>query len=99
LKIILSIIFTEAITELAVKSELFFTFRQFLFESKSKILNFIHKIFDCGYCFSVWAALISFLLVFIINNKIIDYFVLIIIVHRLSNLFHFLLDRINGNKV
>lgn len=98
LNLIISIIFTEAITELAVKSELFLVFRKFLFENENKVLNFIHKIFDCGYCFSVWAAFLSILLVFVIDIKIIYYFVLAVVIHRLSNLFHFIIDRINGNK-
>lgn len=91
LKIIAAIICTEAMTELAVKSELFLPLRKFLFESKSVSFRFIHKIFDCGYCFSVWAAMLSVVLVYNINTYT-AYFMAVLIVHRLSNLLHNLGD-------
>ena len=92
---IIAIIFTEALTELAVKSELFEPVRKKLFKSKYKVLNFIHRIFDCGYCFSVWAAMIT-LIFFMLDNYIINWFILGIVLHRLSNLFHFLMDKLRG---
>ncbi len=96
--VVTAIILTEALTELAVKSELFEPLRKSLFESKNRVLNFIHQILDCGYCFSVWAATFSSVLVFALDNKIIDFFIICIIVHRLSNLFHFIMDRVRGNE-
>ncbi len=98
LEILTAIILTEALTELSVKSEIFQPLRKWLFEKESKVLNFIHQIFDCGYCFSVWAASFSLVLVFALDNKIIDFFIMAIIIHRLSNLFHFVMDRLRGNK-
>jgi len=98
IEIITAVILTEALTELAVKSELFEPLRKLLFESESRLLNFIHQILDCGYCFSVWAAALSSILIFILDNKIIDFFILCVIVHRLSNLFHFILDRVRGGE-
>lgn len=94
IKVVAAIITTEAITEIVVKSELFEPVRKLLFESKYKILNFIHKILDCGYCFSVWASLITVLALFIINNIIIDFLIVVIVVHRLSNLVHSILDKV-----
>jgi len=98
IEILMTVIFTEALTELVVKSELFEPLRKLLFESDSKVLNFIHRILDCGYCFSVWAAAFSSILIFTLDNKIIDFFIMCIIVHRLSNLFHFIMDRVRGNE-
>jgi|AntAceMinimDraft_10_1070366.scaffolds.fasta_scaffold231416_1 hypothetical protein len=94
--ILIAIILTETLTELAVKSELFESLRKLLFESENKVLNFIHSIFDCGYCFSVWAAILSSILIFVLDNKIVDFFIMCLIVHRLSNLFHFIMDRVRG---
>jgi len=93
--IIISLLLTEALTELAVKSEFFEPLRKFLFESKIKLFNFIHKIFDCGYCFSVWAGMLSVFFVFYLDNNVINFLVLGIVVHRLSNLFHFFVDLIS----
>jgi hypothetical protein len=91
LKIIAAVICTEAMTELAVKSELFLPLRKFLFESKLGIFRFIHKIFDCGYCFSVWAAMLSIVLIYNINIFTI-HLMAVLIIHRLSNLLHSLGD-------
>jgi len=91
------VVFAEAITELGVKSEFFHPFREWLFSKRdSPIFNFIHNVFDCGYCFSVWAGIFSVILMLFLNYKVIYYFVLCIVVHRLSNLFHFMVDRVRG---
>ncbi len=96
-KILIAIIFSEAITELVVKSEFFYPLRKKLYESNFSTLKFIHEIVDCGYCFSVWAAMFT-VGIFYVDNLYLNYFVYIIVLHRLSNLSHFLMDRINGNK-
>lgn len=98
IRFIAAIIATEAITELVVKSEFFEPIRKRLFESESKILNFIHRILDCGYCFSVWAGLLNILILFIFNCSVVDFLTLTVVVHRLSNVFHFMVDRLNVNK-
>jgi len=97
IKFLLAIIITEAITEVVVKSELFFPFRGYLFEKgkTDKIFNWFHSLIDCGYCFSVWVGLfISFLLFresnFFIHSYI-DWIFIGLVVHRLSNVFHFLI--------
>lgn len=98
-KILIAIIFTEAITELVVKSEFFYPFRKKLFNSKgNKILNFFSNLVDCGYCFSVWAAMLSVFLIFKVDSMFINYFIYGIVLHRLSNIFHFLIDRIDLSK-
>lgn len=98
LAILSLIIFTEAITEIITKSELFSPIREFFFNrKKTKLCNFIHELLDCGYCVSVWVGLFSAYVFFFINNIIFNIFFMGIILHRLSNLLHFVIDRINRN--
>ena len=95
---ILAIIFTEAITELVVKSEIFSPIREYFFNKrKNRFFKFIHDLLDCGYCFSVWAAALSYFLLFVFNNNITIFFVVSVVLHRLSNVTHFIIDRI-GSK-
>lgn len=99
LLVILSlIIFTEAITEIITKSELFSPLRKFFFNRrKIKFCNFIHELLDCGYCTSVWVGLFTACIFFFVNNAVFNVFVMGILLHRLSNLLHFIIDRINRN--
>lgn len=92
IQVIVAVICTEALTELAVKSDVFHPLRKFLFKSRFKILNVTHTVFDCGYCFSVWAAALSMYLVFYTSNVFTISFILLLLIHRLSNLFHFIMD-------
>lgn len=98
LRFLAAVIATEAITELVVKSEFFAPLRKRLFESDNRILNFVHEILDCGYCFSVWAGAFSGVMFFVCSNYIVDLFMIAIIIHRLSNIVHFMIDRLNSNK-
>lgn len=94
--IIIAIIFAEAVTELCVKSEFFNPLRAWLFNNKNnKFINFTHQVFDCGYCFSVWAGVFSLCLISL-DNIYINFFTMGIVVHRLSNFFHFVVDRVRG---
>ena len=98
-KILLAIIFTEAVTELVVKSEFFYPLRKCLFNGRdNKIIKFFNNLFDCGYCFSVWVGMFVIVLIFKFDNIFINYFIYGIVIHRLSNIFHFLIDRINLSK-
>lgn len=90
----MAIVLTEALTELAVKSEIFQPLRAWLYKSKYGLLRFIHRIFDCGYCFSVWAAMLSVICLFYFDNVVVRFVVLILVIHRLSNLFHFFIDAV-----
>jgi len=92
------VIFTEALTELITKSELFSPIRKFFFDRrKTRLCNFIHELFDCGYCVSVWVGLFSAYIFLFVNNVIFNVFFMGIIFHRLSNILHYLIDRINRN--
>lgn len=97
--IIFAIITTEAITELLVSSEFFKPLRSWVFSSrKNKIAKFTHSVLDCDYCMSVWVAFfVSLILIdlsFICGN--VGWFVAWLLVHRLSNILHFFIDRIKG---
>ena len=99
---LIAIIITEAITEIIVKSELFFPFRACLFEKgkTNKIFNWFHSLVDCGYCFSVWVGLFTALLFFressFLMHKYVDWLFIGLVIHRLSNVFHFLVDKLRG---
>lgn len=97
--ILLLLLNIEASTNIISKSELFKPLRRFLFNrvEKSKFFKYLHELVDCPYCMSVWisafyvcASLIAlynavFLLLFLV-------FCLIIALHRLSNVLHYVID-------
>jgi hypothetical protein len=97
--LILSIVTTEAVVELVVKSEFFSPLRAWFFDRrKNKAYNFIHELLDCGYCFSVWVAfLVSIILVDLsFISGFFGWFIAWMVVHRTSNILHFVIDRIRG---
>lgn len=82
------VLFIEATTNIITKSELTAPFRSFLF-SRSK---FLHDLFDCGYCLSVWVSVIvSFYLTYF-RSEVVDIFGMGLVFHRLSNVAHFFID-------
>jgi hypothetical protein len=97
-KLLLAIIITEAITELATKSEIFYPIRKKIFNigKNNKFFDWLHSLLDCGYCFSVWSGMVvAFLFFSDINlHWSMKCLFIGIILHRLSNLFHNLMDRI-----
>lgn len=84
---------TEAITEIVVKSQIFLPFRKYV-SSKSQ---FLKELFHCGYCFSVWVAtgvtLICGISIPLTERGIIDVPVTVLVVHRLSNIVHNVIDK------
>jgi uncharacterized membrane protein len=102
IRFLLAVIITEAITELVVKSELFFPLREYLFEKgkKNSFFNRFHSLVDCGYCFSVWMGWFTAFLLFKENSFLIhsyvDWIFIGLVIHRLSNIFHFLIDKLHG---
>jgi len=97
-----SIVLVESITELLTKSEIFSSVREFFFNRRhNKVLSFMHRLLDCGYCTSVWSgwfvALIFFRDVGILNVWV-DWFFVGLLIHRLSNILHFIIDRIDRYK-
>jgi len=101
IKFLLAIILTEAITEVVVKSELFNPLRAGVFRlgKENKFFHWLHSLLDCGYCFSVWSGMLVSLLFFrevpLIHWSL-DWFFIAIVLHRLSNLYHNINDKIHG---
>lgn len=90
--IIWLVIFVEAITEIIVASELFSPFREFIWNTR---FTFLHKLFACGYCISVWVSA-SVAWIIPTHNGILGYFIKVMIIHRLSNMFHGIVTRLLG---
>jgi hypothetical protein len=104
LEIIATIILIEAITGIISKSELFSPIREFFFNHRNnRILKFIHEITDCSYCTSVWVSLFctGMLYLYKINimPQLLALFFMGVVLHRLSNILHFIIDRIDSNHV
>ena len=102
IKFLLSIILVEAITEIVVKSELFNPFKAKIFRlgQKNRFFNWLHKLLDCGYCFSVWSGMLVSILFFRdigLFHWSLDWFFIALVLHRLSNLYHNINDRIHGS--
>jgi len=102
---ITAIILTELLTELIVKSYFFEPLRKFFFvrQEKNILLNKISYLLECGYCFSVWAAMFSVLLcIYTFDFEYLQYKHILnlliggLVVHRLSNVWHFIIDRLRG---
>lgn len=98
-EIIKFIILTEALTELLVKSEIFKPLRAYFFNGRknNKIFDFIHSVLDCGYCTSVWIGcfLSTFFILLGFEYTIINVFIFGLIIHRMSNVLHNMIDRFN----
>ena len=79
---LITIIAIEALVELLISSEILISIRIYLTRLSP---NFLGKLFTCGYCMSVWVAII---LVLISGNYIGDLIIKILALHRLSNVVH-----------
>jgi multidrug transporter EmrE-like cation transporter len=98
--LLIAAILTEAITEIVTKSEIFEPFRAKIFKlgQSNKFFTWLHSLLDCGYCFSVWSGVLVAILFFRGTHLLhwsIDWFFVAIVLHRLSNLFHNIMDRIH----
>lgn len=99
---LMAIIATEAITQLATKSEFSSRFiKKPLFKWRDKkFFGFLHDILDCGYCTSVWAA-IAPTYWFITDSpgvQFLDIVIIILVIHRLSNMLHFIIDWLDEKR-
>jgi hypothetical protein len=102
LEIIAAVILVEAITNAITKSSLFAPLREFFFNRRAnEFYRFIHNLLDCPYCTSVWVSLfvVGLLYLYIINSmpSILALFFMGLVLHRLSNILHFMIDRIDEN--
>jgi len=98
--ILLAVILTEAITQIITKSELFRPIRKFLFERReNKFCSYLHDLFDCGYCVSVWVGWFVIIAFLYIDSVALNVLFAGLILHRLSNILHFIIDRINKDDL
>jgi len=98
--ILFAIILTEALTQVITKSELFKPIRKFFFDRRTnKLCSFVHDLLDCGYCTSVWVGWFVVIAFLYLNNVVVNIFFAGIILHRLSNILHFIIDRIQGTDL
>ena len=95
LEFIMGMVMTEAITEVVVKSEIFMPIRKFIFgfSKSSSFFKWVHSLLDCGYCFSVWAGVLSSILLFYKTQPLLNVFIIGIVLHRFSNILHNLIDK------
>ena len=101
IKFFLAIVLTEAITEVVTKSQFLNPLRAKIFSlgQDNKFFGWLHELLDCGYCFSVWVGAFIAILFFRDVNLVhqsIDWFFVALVLHRLSNMFHNIMDRIHG---
>ena len=102
IKLIFSIFLVESITELLTKSEIIGPVREWFFNRRAiKVHKFLHRLLDCGYCTSAWAgwfvALIFFKDLDLINVWV-DWFFIGLILQRMANALHFMIDRLDRYK-
>lgn len=92
LKIILLMIFTEGIVELIFKSSPLYKLRYIIMDMTPFLHSdeFDYHLLECKYCTSFWISCLSAFFYFHLQNKIIFYFILIIVIQRLSNYIHLL---------
>lgn len=87
------VVATESITQLVIKSTIFKPLRDLI----SRLGHWPEELFKCGYCFSVWVALgitlLSGFSVFPTTNGLVGLFVTTMIIQRLSNILHNVIDK------
>ena len=98
--ILFAIILTEAITQIITKSELFKPIRKFFYDRReNKFCSHVHDLLDCGYCTSVWVGWFVVIAFLYLNSVILNVFFAGLVLHRLSNILHFVIDRINKDEL
>ena len=89
LLLLFSVVFTEGLTELVRKASILDKPRDFI-----RKISFFDLLLSCGYCTSVWSAMLPASLVFLIAAPLLFYqkialFVFFtVVIHRLSNYLH-----------
>ena len=99
LNLIISVILTEAITEVLVKDQITMFIREWLFNHKTnKVFKFLHDLLDCGRCcsFGVGICMSVIFIDTILINEYVSWLLFGLIIHRMSNLWHFVIDRTRG---
>lgn len=90
---------TEAATNLLTKSEFSIrTIKKFLFKWRHiETCKFFHDLLDCGYCTSVWVAVLAAYW-YLERINYVDWIAFTLIIHRLSNLLHFYTDVLDEKR-
>jgi len=93
IQVLMVVLLTELLTELVIKSEIFKPVRTLFF----RLGDWFTKLFNCGYCFSVWAAAAVVFLTDtsypLTGNHWLDLGLMSLVVHRLSNVLHNIIDK------
>lgn len=96
---LLAIVAVEAMTEIITKSEVVSPVREFFFNKrKIKIFDWIYSLLNCGYCTSVWIGVFVSIIWFCFDSKFLDIIFIGLVFHRLSNMLHFIIDRLNKDR-
>lgn len=82
MELILCIIAAEAMTQLTCKAEIFDRLRDWL----KSLSGFTNDLLSCPYCVSVWVA--GFTVILYIGYEWAWWFVLLLAIHRVSNVLH-----------
>ena len=99
IKFLFAAVVVEAITNIITKSQFFSPIREFFFNRReNKVFNWFHSLFDCSYCMSVWIGLFVYICWFCFNSRIINVVFMGIVLHRLSNVLHFIIDRLDQDR-
>lgn len=93
MKLIMCIIAAEAMTQLACKAEIFNRLREWL----KSLSSFTNELLSCPYCVSVWVA--GFTVILYIGYEWAWWFILLLVIHRISNVLHDLFSIVLNFKI
>lgn len=114
LRLLILVVATEAVTEILVEAKITNGLRAFIFlkafpptpEDSLKPLigkwrwRFVHDLFSCGYCMSVWVAVVlAFLAPQWFSWSIVNWLVMVFVIHRASNFSHVLFSLIKKGRI
>ena len=86
-----AILFTEALVEILVESDIFFKLRNLIVKVNP---GFLGKLVICGYCMSIWCAVLAWFLPGALTGIfVLDVLVRTLCLHRMSNVLHELFVR------
>ena len=98
-KFLFAVVVVEAITNILTKSVFFSPLREFFFNHRrNKLFNIINELLDCSYCTSVWIGWFVYICWFGFDSVIIDVIFMGFVLHRLSNVLHFTIDRLDQDR-
>jgi hypothetical protein len=93
MKLVMCIIAAEAMTQLTCKAEIFNRLREWL----KSLSSFTNELLSCPYCVSVWVA--GFTVILYASYEWSWWFILLLVIHRISNVLHDLFSIILNFKI